>query len=148
MYFIFERIRSQAAALAKELGCKGSYPLMELPAHDRLSQTLPDMMHTLKDSVEKVYSTITSKDGDKVQTAEAKVGRFQTGSQKHASKRRRGASGEVCSNIPVYRLSSAEVCLANIRAQSVVSPSDFSPGAIFTKCSSLKSHDWKEVKLL
>ena len=31
-------------------------------------------------------------------------------------------------------------------AMSVVIPSpDFTPGAIFTKTSGLKSHDWKEV---
>ena len=63
-------LRSHAAALAKATGCKGSYPLMDLPSHDRLVQTLPDMMHTLKDAVGKLYEVITVKDKEKVESAE------------------------------------------------------------------------------
>jgi len=51
--------RTQAKVLAKSTGCKGSYSLMNLPGHDRVSQTVPDAMHTVKDCVEKlVYLVI------------------------------------------------------------------------------------------
>ena len=46
--------RTQAKAIAKSTGCKGSYSLMNLPGHDRVRQTVPDAMHTVKDCVEKL----------------------------------------------------------------------------------------------
>ena len=125
---------------------------MDLPAHNRLSQTAPDMMHTLKDSVEKLFEVITSRDNSsKIQKAESEIGRFQDGIQLQTSKRRRVNAGESSSHatsisLPVYRINSEQINLANRRAMSVLSPSEFSPGCIFTKSTSLKSHDWKEVK--
>ena len=52
--------RSQANLIAKSTGLdKGSYALMKLPEHNRLLQTVPDAMHTVKDLIEKiVYLTI------------------------------------------------------------------------------------------
>lgn len=118
---------------------------MDLPAHNRLSQTVPDMMHTLMDTVDKLFEVITGKnvDDSKAQTAESKIGRFKDGVQVQTSKSQRGESSSQAASIitiPVYRIS-----LANRRATSVLSPTEFSPGCIFTKTSSSKSHDWKEV---
>lgn len=50
--------RTQARLLAKSTGCKGSYSLMRLPQHDRINQTVPDAMHTVKDCVEKLVCLI------------------------------------------------------------------------------------------
>ena len=137
-------LRSHAAALAKATGCKGSYPLMDLPSHDRLVQTLPDMMHTLKDAVEKLYEVITVKDKEKVESAEKKLGRFQFSRVVQLEKRRRTDIAP-SSTVPVYQLSPDEIRIANCRALTVISPTEFSPANIFSKSSSLKSHDWKEV---
>lgn len=51
--------RAQANLLAKHTGCKGTYTLMNLPYHDRIEQTMPDAMHTVKDCVEKIFYLIT-----------------------------------------------------------------------------------------
>jgi len=53
--------RAQAKAIAKSTGCKGSYSLMNLPGHDRVSQTVPDAMHTVKDCIEKLVYLIIGK---------------------------------------------------------------------------------------
>ena len=142
--------RSQAAALAKATGCKGTYPLMDLPTHNRLSQTVPDMMHTLKDTVNKIFDIIAGKGSDdgKVRKAENEIGRFQDGDHLHSKRRRVGNDEKECSSQithPVYRITPDEIKLANLRATSIRSPSEFTPGCIFTKSSALKSHDWKEV---
>ena len=123
------------------------YPLMDLPLHDRISQTCPDMMHTLKDTVEKLFLLIIGKGDDKnIRKSQAEVGRCSDAIQMPASKRRR-SSNSALSRLPpcVYTISSEEVKLANTRALAVLSPTDFSPGRIFTKTTGLKSHDWKEV---
>ena len=127
----------------------GSYPLMDLPAHNRLSQTIPDMMHTLKDTVEKLLDVITN-NSSKIKKAVSEIGRFQDGIQLQTCKRRRVNAGESSNHaasisLPVYCISSEQISLANHRTMSVLSPSEFSPGCIFTKSTSLKSHDWKEV---
>ena len=46
---------------------------------------------------------------------------------------------------PAYRITPEEIKLANLRAMSICSPSEFTPSCIFTKSGALKSHDWKEV---
>lgn len=51
--------RAQAKLIAKSTGCKGSYALMRLPYHDRVEQTVPDAMHTVKDCIEKLLYLIT-----------------------------------------------------------------------------------------
>lgn len=51
--------RAQADLIAKHTGCKGTYSLMKLPYHDRIEQTMPDAMHTVKDCVEKIFYLIT-----------------------------------------------------------------------------------------
>ena len=54
--------RSHAKLIAKATGCKASYALMKLPHHDRVSQTVPDAMHTVKDCIEKIVYLITGKE--------------------------------------------------------------------------------------
>ena len=51
--------RTQAKLLAKSTGCKGFYSLMRLPQHDRVNQTVPDAMHTIKDCIEKLVCLVT-----------------------------------------------------------------------------------------
>ena len=45
--------------LAKSTGCKASSALMRLPHHDRVNQTVPDAMHTIKDCIEKLVYLLT-----------------------------------------------------------------------------------------
>ena len=54
--------RSHAKLIAKATGCKASYALMKLPHHDRVTQTVPDAMHTIKDCIEKIVYLITGKE--------------------------------------------------------------------------------------
>ena len=42
--------------IKRATGCKGTYALMKLPGHDRIMQTLPDSMHTVKDAIERDQS--------------------------------------------------------------------------------------------
>ena len=51
--------RSQANLIAKSTGCKGTYALMNLPEHNRILQTVPDAMHTVKDLIEKIVYLVT-----------------------------------------------------------------------------------------
>ena len=59
LHFYMYTCRTQAKLLAKSTGCKGSYSLMRLPCHDRVNQTVPDAMHTVKDCIEKIVYLIT-----------------------------------------------------------------------------------------
>ena len=52
------------------------YPLMKLPSHNRITQSIPDAMHTVKDVVERVFHLIIGKeDSRKVNAVEEEVGR-------------------------------------------------------------------------
>ena len=53
--------RQMAAAVAKSTGCKNSYSLMKLSNHNRVFQTFPDAMHTVKDSIERVFFLLIGK---------------------------------------------------------------------------------------
>ena len=138
--------RAQAKAIARETGCKGTYPLMKMPFHDRVSQTVPDAMHTIKVVVTHVFNVIIGKeDSVSARKAELAIGRFQI-DESPAKRPKRNVRKQ--QTIPCYRISPEEISIANKRAMSVVMPSpDFTPGAIFSKTSGLKSHDWKEVRL-
>lgn len=117
---------------------------MKMPFHNRVSQTVPDAMHTVKVVVVHIFNIITGKeDSDSARRAEFAIGRFEVG-EPAAKRPRKNARKE--ERLPCYRISSEEISTANNRALSVVLPSpDFTPGAIFSKTSGLKSHDWKEV---
>ena len=52
------RAHSHAQQIAKATGCKRTYSLMKLPNHDRVHQTVPDAMHTITDTVEKILYLI------------------------------------------------------------------------------------------
>ena len=46
-----------------------------------------------------------------------------------------------------YVLSAEEMKLADERSKAIVLPnSDFNPGVLFSKHTTMKSHDWKEVR--
>ena len=58
---ITHRVQSRAKAIAKSTGCKGKYALMRLPYHNRVKQTVPDAMHTVKDCIEKLVYLLIGK---------------------------------------------------------------------------------------
>ena len=105
---------------------------MWLPSHDALSQTMPDMMHTVKDVVENLFALIVSrKDDSKIRLTERKLCRF------HPS-----PSG----SIP-YVLTKSQQKTADERLCSILTPlhSDFKAKPMFLVKRHLKSHDWKQV---
>lgn len=127
--------RSQAAAIAKSTGCKGTYPLLKLKYHDPIKQTVPDAMHTIKDAIEHFFYLIVGKDDcSKTVQSELELERF-------LCKR----NGEIVSTTP-YKMSKEEKKIADTRASSVICPQhvDFSSSAFFSK-THFKSHDWKQV---
>lgn len=134
--------RASAAAVSKATGCKGSYCFMKLPFHNRLTQCHPDGMHTIKDVVEHIYNLIIGRDHiTKVQSSEIAIKRFGLKRRIDGTPVRRVALIDV-----PFRLSAEDIKVANSRATSVSIPSpDFTPGAIFSRTTGLKSHDWKEV---
>ncbi len=46
--------------MAKATGCKNTSTLTRLPHHNYVTQTMPDMMHTVKDAVEKMFHLIVT----------------------------------------------------------------------------------------
>lgn len=117
--------------------------MSRLPNFDPITQSVPDAMHTIKDAIVNLYDLITGKDDTlKCRQCEMNHGkRFgitaplvkQKIDRKHP-------------DVP-YSLSSAEIQVANSRAESIITPhhTGFVPGSIFSKTSNLKSHDWKQV---
>lgn len=50
---------------------------MKLPTHDRVTQSVPDAMHTVKDDVEGIFHLVTGRDDtEKVRRSEASINRF------------------------------------------------------------------------
>lgn len=146
VYCISYLYRKDAELITKNTGCKGVYSLMKLPHHDPIAQIAPDAMHTVKDVIVNIFDIITGRDD----TVNCRTCEFNLGE-------RFGITQEILKkkiqrknpNVP-YSLSSADVIVADRRATSVISPAHigFVPGPFFSKCSSLKSHDWKQVKLM
>lgn len=123
--------RSDAQTIAKVTGNKSSYSLMKLPNHNPLKQTMPDVMHTIKDVVEKLFGLITGKkDCEKVRQAERNIGHLTLQSKK----------------VP-YTLTKDQLHLADSRMNSIQTPIhiDFRPRSMFIKLGHMKSHDWKQV---
>jgi hypothetical protein len=131
--------------MTKNTGCKGAYSLMKLPHHDPIVQTAPDAMHTIKDAIVNIFDLITGKDDTmNCRTCEFNLGeRFGITQEMLKKKIQRRDP-----NVP-YSLSSAELAIADKRALAIVSPVHigFVPGPFFSKSSSLKSHDWKQVHI-
>lgn len=116
---------------------------MKLPSHNRLFQTFPDAMHTVKDCIERIFFLLISKAKlHKIELAEIANGRF--GFDVSSRKRKRG--GKKCEVQHPYVLTKEELKLADLRSRAITSTSsDFHPGSVFFRSTSLKSHDWKEV---
>ena len=116
---------------------------MRLPHHDPIVQTTPDAMHTVKDAIVNIFNLITGKDDTmSCRTCEFNLGeRFGITQDSLKKKIQRKDP-----NVP-YSLSSAELATADRRALAIVSPAHtgFVPSPFFSKSSSLKSHDWKQV---
>ena len=128
-----------AAAVAKSTGCKNSYFLMKLPNHNRVLQTFPDAMHTVKDSIERVFFLLVGKSKlDKIATLEKKLKRF--GFDEQARKRKRG--NQTAATQHPYVLSPDKLKLADVRSKTIImTSSDFNPGERFFRTTGLKSHD-------
>ena len=116
---------------------------MKLPFHDPMVQALPDAMHTIKDAVVNTYSLLVGKDDTiKCRKCELNNGkRFGITPAILEMKINRKQP-----NVP-YTLSFEEIEAANRRAANIITPKhvDFILGAVFSKASNLKSHDWKQV---
>ena len=69
--------KSQAQYVATATGCKGLYALSRIPGHDRLEQSVPDAMHTVKDVIKNVMDLCTGRVSSmsKIITAEENLGR-------------------------------------------------------------------------
>lgn len=118
---------------------------MKFPSHNRLLQTFPDAMHTVKDTIERIFFLLIGKANlHKIELAEIVNGRF--GFDVSSRKRKRG--GKNCKLQHPYVLSKEELMLADSRSKAITTTnSDFHPGSVFFRTTSLKSHDWKEVRL-
>lgn len=119
---------------------------MRLPNHNHLIQAFPDAMHTIKNSIERVFLILIGKTNlDKILAAELASGRF--GFSMTGRKRKRGEGSTVRVYHP-YMLSADELKIADARSKAIIMNSkDFNPGAIFFRTTGMKSHDWKEVYL-
>lgn len=140
-FFILYRSNSKAQVVTMSSGCKGSYSLMKFVQHDPVHQTIPDAMHTIKDAIVNLYDLITGRDDTvKCRKCEMNLGRFGINASL-VDKINRKEPG-----VP-YSLSSEDIKLADSKAESILTPLhiDHVPGAIFTKTSNLKSHDWKQI---
>lgn len=118
---------------------------MKLPNHNRLVQAFPDAMHTIKDSIERVFFILIGKTNlDKIVAAELAYGRF--GFSVPSRKRKRGEATSIPKVKHPYVLSAEDLKVADARSKAIVMTSkDFNPGTIFFRTTGMKSHDWKEV---
>ena len=110
--------RSDASAIATSTGCKSRYSFMKLPEHDRVQQTVPDAMHTVKDVIERLFKLIIGK----------------SKSDGHRDGCCLSANDILCADNRILKVSFPS--------------KDFTPGRIFSRPIGLKSHDWKEVYYL
>ena len=116
---------------------------MRLPTHDTVAKTVPDAMHTVKDSIEHIFYLIIGKEySENVRLAEKELKRgLECSTPARLGKRKR------CTGNVLYCLTSEQLKCADKRAQSIITPShvDFTPRSVFTRPSGFKSHDWKQV---
>lgn len=127
--------RSQATAIAKSTGCRGSYPLMKLECHNPLQQTVPDSMHTIKDAVEHYFYLIVGKERSSAKTLQCE----------QELKRFASRASSIGNTVP-YTITKEQIKIADMRACSIICPQhvDFTSNAFFSK-THFKSHDWKQV---
>ncbi|XP_021354483.1 uncharacterized protein LOC110450989 [Mizuhopecten yessoensis] len=177
--------KTQAKTVAKVTGCKGKYPLLNLPGHNRIEECCPDACHTLKDVVQTIVHLISCKNVNKEKkiAAEKHYGRFNDFRQdppnascdkdlevpeKSSRKRKwhsvskskpKASSRQVltqdssvadCEHPAVqypFFLTRNELKKADERANLLKFPIDFGlkSADYFSKSSSLKSHDWKQL---
>lgn len=148
-----KRSHAQATLVSKATGCKNTYALMRLPNHDRTSQMVPDAMHTVTDSVEKLLYLIISKIitiaiflciKDTLGKTNEKMKGKVTNAE--VQLRRFGLKPNSQVSVP-WELSTSELKLANDRLSHISVPVhlDFKPHHVFLHPSRLKSHDWKQV---
>ncbi len=129
--------------ITKSTGCKGTYSCTKLPTHNPVAQTTPDAMHTVKDAIVNVFDLITGRD-DTMNCRQCELnlgGHFGITQSSLKQKIQRK-----CPGVP-YSLSTSDIALADKRALNILTPIHvgFVPGPFFSKCSGLKSHDWKQV---
>ena len=116
---------------------------MRLPSHDRLTQTVPDAIHTVKCVIEGIFHLVTGRDDtENVRRAEASIGRFGLDFNERTS-----LNPKQDTNVS-YRLSDYQLKIAQERVHHIRIPShvDINPRYLFSRSSKLKSHDWKQVK--
>lgn len=165
--FVNAKNKTNANLVASATGCKGTYVLEKLPAHNRIEQTQPDACHTVKDVVQNIMSLVTCKKKinlKKIVEAEKFYGRFdcnqresvrnqndsvqnkpkKTG-QKTTPADTSKSEDSIC--ILPYILTKDEIELADLRANSLRIPLGFGlkPSPFISKTGSLKSHDWKQL---
>ena len=100
--------------------------------HNRIEETVPDAMHTIKDVIENFFYLNVGRDNfNKPMVSEAELQQL--------------GSSNSTEGIP-YRIHNEQKKLANLRACSILCPEhvDFVSHAFFTK-THFKSHDWKQV---
>ena len=102
-------------------------------------------MHTIRDAFVNVFDIITGKDD----TVSCRKCELNFGRSFGLTSATLDLESKISRADPVvtYSLSSADVKLANARCEKIITPQhiDFVPNNIFSKPSSLKSHDWKQV---
>lgn len=137
-----------AMAISKATGFKNSYCFMKLPYHNYLTQVHLDAMHTVKDCIECILFLLTGKANlENIKSCETSMGRFYISSNCTGRKCRRGKVVTGTVRAHSYVVSSDELKIADIRSKSIVMPNnDFTPGNIFHRTNTWKSHGWKEVK--
>ena len=97
-------------------------------------------MHTVKDAIVNIYDLITGKD-DTMNCRQCELnlgGRFGITKSSLKKKIQRKSPG-----VP-YSLSTSDIALADKRALNIL-PLKHVGFVPFSKCSGLKSHDWKQV---
>ena len=143
MFCICSNGFKNASVIRKCTGCKGDYPFLQLPNHNSVDQTVPDAMHTIRDSVVNIFELITGRD-DTIKCRKCEVTFRRYFGMKHAD-----VTAKISRKNPIvsYSLSVTDIELANKRYETIITPPhiDFVPKLLFSKRSGLKSHDWKQV---
>ena len=100
---------------------------MMLPNHSKTTQVFPDVMHTVKDCIEKVFLSITGKTNlEPIIKCKTSMGRFSL-----SHKRKHTSTSKKAVELP-YVLNAEKIKLADKRSKSIImSNSDFNPGCTF-----------------